>query len=122
MLMPGGWDGLKTAREIVKLDPMIRIIVISAWSEHRPDELKPILGDHFIYLKKPFSREELLQLTHYMAEDWRRTQQLLQSKQTLSTLMVDFKEKTLQREKDLDHQRIYQMILVSLHQRSALLG
>ncbi len=114
MLMPGGWDGLKTAKEILRIDPMVRIIVISAWSDHKPAELKPVLGEHFIYLKKPFSREELIQLTHYMAEDWRRTQQLTQSKESLSQIMLDLTESNRQRQHELDSQRIYQMILVTL--------
>jgi len=114
MQMPGGWDGLKTAQEILRIDPMARIIVISAWSEHSPAELKPILGNHFIYLRKPFRREELVQLTQYMAEDWRRTQQLTESKHTLSNVMESLQERTHQHEEELEHQRIYQMILATL--------
>ena len=114
MLMPGGWDGLKTAQEILRIDPMVRIIVVSAWSDHTPNELQPVLGNHFIYLKKPFSREELLQLTYYMAEDWRRTQQLIENRHSLSRIMKDLQQSNEQRQRELDHQQIYQMILVTL--------
>ena len=114
MVMPNGWDGLKTAQELLRVDPQVRIIIISAWSEHSPAELKPILGDHFIYLKKPFSRSELLQITHYMAEDWRRTRQLLESRHALTRASVELQQSYEERQKELDHQRIYQMVLVSL--------
>jgi signal transduction histidine kinase len=75
MRMPGRWDGIATAREIRSLDQNVRIIVITAYTENL-ESLHEIIGNAFVYLKKPFMSEELLQMTRFLAEDWQLARQL----------------------------------------------
>ncbi len=76
MRMPGGWDGIETAREIRSVDMDVRIIMITAFSDQVVDNVQEIIGNAFVYLKKPFIREELLQLTRFLCEDWQRAREL----------------------------------------------
>lgn len=74
MRMPGRWNGTETAREIRSIDQDVRILVVTAYSEDI-EKLYEIIGDAFVYLKKPFVKEELIQLTRFLAQDWRRSRQ-----------------------------------------------
>ncbi len=69
MRMPGRWNGLETAREIRSIDQEVRILVVTAYTEDI-EKLHEIVGDAFVYLKKPFVKEELIQMTRFLAFDW----------------------------------------------------
>lgn len=75
MRMPGKWDGIATAREIRSVDQNVRIVVITAYTENL-ESLQEIIGNAFVYLKKPFMTEELLQMTRFLAEDWQLAREL----------------------------------------------
>ncbi len=74
MRMPGRWNGMETAREIRSIDQDVRILVVTAYTEDI-GTLYEVIGDTFVYLKKPFVEEELIQLTRFLAQDWRRTRE-----------------------------------------------
>lgn len=67
MRMPEGWDGLRTAREILKVDPSIRIILISAYSDYTLPKMREDMGEAFVVHHKPYRPSELLQLASFVA-------------------------------------------------------
>lgn len=71
MRMPG-WDGLKTASEIRKIDDDIEIIIITAYTDIKREELVEKIGkpEKLLYLKKPFEREEILQVILSLTLKW----------------------------------------------------
>ncbi len=71
MRMPG-WDGLKTAKEIRKIDSNIEIIIITAYTDIKREELVEEIGkpEKLLYLKKPFEREEILQVILSLTLKW----------------------------------------------------
>ncbi len=76
MRMPPGWDGLQTARELWKDSPDLQICICSAYSDHSWESVVGQLGDsdRLLILRKPFEREEVLQLAHMLTRKWRREQ------------------------------------------------
>lgn len=70
MRMPEGWEGLKTAREIRKIDPDVRIIVLSAYRDYTLSKMREEIGEHFVVQHKPYLQDELLQLTTFMGMEW----------------------------------------------------
>lgn len=71
MRMPG-WDGLKTAQEIRKIDSNIEMILITAYTDIKREELINKIGkpEKFLYLKKPFEKEEFLQSVLSLTTKW----------------------------------------------------
>ena len=54
MTMPG-LDGARTARNIWGMDPAIKIVIVTAYSENSPDEITRLVGRNDIFfLLKPF--------------------------------------------------------------------
>ncbi|MBT3197538.1 MAG: response regulator [Gammaproteobacteria bacterium] len=86
MRMPGGWSGLETARYIHQADRNVRIIVITAFVDENVKGIRDILGDRFVYLRKPYVDNELQQLTRFLAADWARSQELDQAMRQLESL------------------------------------
>jgi CheY-like chemotaxis protein len=72
MRMPPGWNGVKTAREIRRIDPYIQIIIVTAFSDASVSEIVQQVGftDRLLYLKKPFDEEEILQLADSLSMRW----------------------------------------------------
>ncbi|HIJ22162.1 MAG: response regulator [Gammaproteobacteria bacterium] len=86
MRMPGGWSGLETARYIRQADRDVRIIVITAFVDENVKGIRDILGDGFVYLRKPYSDHELQQLTRFLAADWNRSRKLSHAMAELKSL------------------------------------
>ncbi len=100
MRMPG-WDGLKTAQEIRKIDSNIEIIIITAYTDIKREELVNKIGkpEKLLYLKKPFEKEEILQVILSLTTKWSLEQkvknqlQLIKySKQNLEEVMCGISE------------------------------
>ncbi len=64
MQMPPGWDGLETTSHIWKIDPGLRIVFCSAYSDHTWSDIATELGisDRYLVFKKPFESIEILQM------------------------------------------------------------
>ena len=100
MRMPG-WDGLKTAQEIRKIDSNIEIIIITAYTDIKREELVNKIGkpEKLLYLKKPFEKEEILQVILSLTTKWSLEQkvknqlQLIKiSKQSLEEVICGISE------------------------------
>ncbi|MEA1922094.1 MAG: ATP-binding protein [Pseudomonadota bacterium] len=70
MMMPG-LSGAETAREIWRIDPDMKAVFVTAYSEATPDEIIRITGrsDHF-YLRKPFNSEVIKQFAASLTRQW----------------------------------------------------
>ncbi|MDD3051849.1 MAG: hybrid sensor histidine kinase/response regulator, partial [Candidatus Cloacimonetes bacterium] len=64
MRMPPGWDGLETSRKIREIDRNVEIVIVTAYADVPRKKLAALITpkDKLLYLKKPFSSEEILQL------------------------------------------------------------
>jgi two-component system, NtrC family, sensor kinase len=70
MKMPG-IDGAETARKIWEIDQNIKIIFVTAFSEHTPDDINKITGrEDSFYLRKPFNPEEIKQFARALTNEW----------------------------------------------------
>jgi CheY-like chemotaxis protein len=72
MRMPPGWDGIKTAQELLKVDPEIQIVICTAYSAYSSNEISEQIGnsDRMATLKKPFDTVEALRLANALTEKW----------------------------------------------------
>ncbi len=84
MRMPGGWDGMETAKRIRENDDQVRIILITAYMDHTLETLRKEIGFNFAYLQKPFDRNELVQLALLLANDWGREQRLIEAERVMA--------------------------------------
>ena len=99
--MPPGWDGVETTRKIREIDKSIEIVIMTAYTD-KP--LSEIIHDmellhKLLYIRKPFAREEIQQMTISLAEKWNaerelagKNQQLALSKQTLEAVLDSTKD------------------------------
>lgn len=72
MRMPPGWDGIKTAQEILAVDSEIQIVICTAYSAYSWNEISEQVGsnDRMVILKKPFDTVEALRLANELTEKW----------------------------------------------------
>lgn len=68
--MPPGINGIETAKRIRKIDPEIHVVFVTADSDQDIDNINDILDDNVIFLKKPFSRDEIFQLARTLCAAW----------------------------------------------------
>ncbi|MBT7307999.1 MAG: response regulator [Gammaproteobacteria bacterium] len=79
MRMPPGWDGLKTAEMVRGIDPAVRIILITAYADYELSEIRERIGNDFIFMNKPVTKNELLQVTTLFVKQWSHARQLQSS-------------------------------------------
>lgn len=61
MRMPPGWDGLRTIEEMLKVDPNLKCVVCSAYSDYTREQITERLELHegFLFIRKPFEPEDI---------------------------------------------------------------
>jgi len=80
MKMPG-MNGARTAREIWRLDPKIKIVIVTAYSDVTPDEIVRMAArEDLFYLQKPFNPQEIRQFARALC----RQRNLEQERDVLS--------------------------------------
>jgi len=64
MRMPPGWNGIKTAQEIWKVDANLPVVICTAYTDHSWEEIITELpqSELLLILKKPFDNIELKQM------------------------------------------------------------
>jgi DNA-binding NtrC family response regulator len=72
-------DGLTTAEKIRAVDPEVVIIIITAYADVSPTEMRKHLHDNIYYIKKPFDEDELYSLVNSLLKNWNTRQALLES-------------------------------------------
>ncbi len=70
--MPPGIDGVEAARQIRALEPVINIVIVTGYSDHRPTEIASKVGtvDRLFYLVKPFDADEVRQMATTLVNRW----------------------------------------------------
>ena len=76
--MPQGIDGLETAKRMREIDPALKIVICTSYSEYPFETFIDQLGrpDHLYYLEKPFAPDEVLQLAQGLIEQWSRQREV----------------------------------------------
>jgi len=102
MNMPG-IDGAETARRIWAVDPQIKIVIVTAFSEYRPCDIINIAQrDDIFYLRKPFNSEEIKQFANALTNAWdtEREREILAKKlETVNAELEDMNQNLQQKVK-----------------------
>jgi PAS domain S-box-containing protein len=69
-------DGLRTAEALRAIDPAVIIIIITAYSDVRAEDVRQRLHEDIYFVKKPFNDDELLALVTSLVRSWERQQAL----------------------------------------------
>jgi signal transduction histidine kinase len=72
MRMPPGWDGLKTIKEIWRIDAAVQMVLCTAYSDYSWEEINQTLGhtENLLILKKPFDSSEVSQMASTLTQKW----------------------------------------------------
>lgn len=89
MRMPPGWDGAETIRRIREIDKNIEIVIMTAFTDIQLSEIiKDMeLLDKLLYIRKPFAREEIQQMTISLVEKWNLGRESELYQQRLETVL-----------------------------------
>lgn len=71
MRMPGGMDGLEAAQRLRALDGRIMVVIITAYSDHKIDDIQRKLGHDVLFLNKPLSSDEVIQTVRMLNQNWK---------------------------------------------------
>lgn len=93
MRMPPGWNGLETIERLWAVDPMLQMVICSAYSDNDWTNVFERLGrsDKLLVLKKPFDVVEVVQCAHALTAKWHNERAL---RQQLDSLEQDVCERT----------------------------
>jgi len=95
MRMPPGWDGVQTIKRLWQLDPLLQVVICTAYADTTWDEVLAELdtSDRLLILKKPFDAIEVYQLATALTTKWQLAQQAAQQ---LTLLEAAVKKRTLE--------------------------
>ena len=84
--MPPGMDGIETTRRIRKIDRNIEIVLMTAYTDKSLSEIvrEMDLLHKLLYIRKPFAREEIQQITLSLAEKWNVESELAEKRRQLA--------------------------------------
>jgi signal transduction histidine kinase len=131
MRMPDGWDGAQTIEHLWQEDPLLQVVVCTAYSDYSWDELLDRLQAHdrLLILKKPFDNIEVQQMANTLLTKWDMTErasiQMSHLEHLVDQRTAQFKQasEALQREiderKQLESQLVQSEKLASLGQLAA---
>ncbi|HGE71411.1 TPA: response regulator [Candidatus Poribacteria bacterium] len=83
--MPPGWDGIETTRRIREIDKDVEVVIITAYNEKPLSEIVNNIGllHKLLYIRKPFAREEIQQITISLVEKWNVEKELAEKNRQL---------------------------------------
>lgn len=74
VMLGGSMDGIELVRRILKMDPQIFAVFVTAYQDRSVDAIQGVLGassnDRWDYLNKPFSQGEILQKARNTTRLW----------------------------------------------------
>ncbi|MCI5212330.1 MAG: hybrid sensor histidine kinase/response regulator, partial [Candidatus Electrothrix sp. ATG2] len=87
--MPPGWDGMKTARRIRKIDPNIEIVIVTAYSDRSREEIARSVGTlhKLLFFRKPFDPDELMQVAVSLCDKWNTGKREDEQRKELHTIL-----------------------------------
>ena len=85
MRMPPGWDGVQTIERLWQEDPLLQIVICTAYTDYSWCDVLARLdvGDRLLILKKPFDAIEVCQLASALAAKWQMAQQVAEKMASL---------------------------------------
>ncbi|HLL12506.1 MAG TPA: ATP-binding protein [Rubrivivax sp.] len=106
MRMPPGWDGVETIEKLWQADPLLQVVICTAYSDTPWEEVLQRLDarDRLLILKKPFDNIEVRQLAHTLTAKWQMTQQLAQQIHNLEGTVGERTRKLTQANAELQDQ------------------
>lgn len=77
VLMPPGWDGIETMKQIWNIDDDIQFAICTAYARYTWDDIAKTFGitDRLLILKKPFEKIEVQQIACCLITKWNLNQQ-----------------------------------------------
>ena len=98
MRMPPGWDGLETIARLWQVDPLLQIVLCTAYSDYSWQAIQQRLGStaNLLILKKPFDVSEAAQMAATLTEKWRLFQKAAVKQEALA-YMVEQRTSALQK-------------------------
>jgi PAS domain S-box-containing protein len=85
-------DGLTAAEIMRAADPEVTIIIITAYADYSPAEIRKRLRDDIYYMKKPFNEDELYSLVTSLVKNWNTRQALRESEENYRRLLEQSNE------------------------------
>lgn len=84
--MPPGWDGVETTRRIREIDEDIEVVIMTAYNSKPLSEIVRDIGllHKLLYIRKPFAREEVQQITISLVEKWNVEKELAEKNRQLA--------------------------------------
>lgn len=105
MRMPGGIDGLETAKRLRAIDPRILVTFVTAYHDRSLGDIRAAFSreaqDDWDFLNKPFTRAEILQRARNMFADWNRRR----ANESLVASLTEANESLRKRTEDLQAAR-----------------
>lgn len=110
MRMPPGQNGLWTAEQLRTLDPLINIVIVTAYSDVHPADIARMVppADRLLYMQKPFLPMEIEQFAHSMAAKYQAENSLIdinnklsQAYEDISRANEDLEERVREKTRDL---------------------
>ncbi len=89
MRMPPGIDGMETALRLREIDPYIHIVIVSAYSDYSPDEVRSALHHNMLFYHKPFVEAEIRQVVLNACIGWDREAELREIRATLEQRVAE---------------------------------
>ena len=85
--MPPGIDGIATMRRVRKIDSNIEFVIMTAYADRSlPKMIHDVeLLHKVLYMRKPFAREEIQQITLSLVRKWNVERELAEKQRQLST-------------------------------------
>jgi len=76
MRMPPGWDGVETIERLWQQDPLLQVVICTAYADRSWEEVLARLDvrDRLLILKKPFDSVEVYQLASALTAKWQMAQ------------------------------------------------
>ena len=69
--IPNGMNGIETAKALRQLDPRITIVIVTAYSDFTEEEIIQELEYGVLFMNKPFSHEETIEIARREIERWK---------------------------------------------------
>ena len=84
--MPPGVDGIETMRRVREVDRDVEIVIMTAYTDRSLPEIieNSELVHKVLYIRKPFAREEIQQITLSLVGKWNVEQELAQNRRELA--------------------------------------
>lgn len=89
MRMPPGWDGLETAQKIRELDNRIYINIVTGYTDYAVDDIYEAVRHNLLFVRKPFTEEEIYQLARNLCQSWQRDYELEEYQNKLEKMVAD---------------------------------